>query len=263
MRQRCANASRPEAECEDIAARTRELYAQNGLGGKMVVPGETAADWFDSGQCRDCFQPAFNYRPRNSVQYITALSNFGEGRALPLRLIASSDNHSRGPHGYKEYARSDMTEQRGAASPDQATCCGRARGAALEPRPFDRTVQAWACSASRRPSGRLLLADPRHVAVHAESRTRDGVWNALRRRDLRHERSAHPALVRSREPADGAGRLSMGSEVKQSEVPRFEVRAVGSCEQEPGCPDSAPAPHARAHRVPVARASATPGDRAG
>src|SRR4030095_970243 len=85
MRQRCVNAGKAAADCEALAARTRDLYAKTGLGGKMVVPGETAADWLDSGQCRDCFLPAFNYRPKSSVQYITALTKFHEpaGAAEP------------------------------------------------------------------------------------------------------------------------------------------------------------------------------------
>ena len=243
MRQRCARAGRAESECEDVAARTRELYAQTGLAGKMVVPGETAADWLDAGQCRDCFLPSFNYRPRNSVQYITALSNFGEGpERFRFGFIASSDNHSARPGtGYKEYARSDMTEQRGAQSPEQTSLmAGEPEAPALEPRPFDpstiKGMGAFRIAETERQNSFWLTGGL--VAVHAESRTRDGVWNALQRKETYG--TSGPRILLWFDlvnPPNGPGRLPMGSELKQSEAPRFEVRAVGSFEQKPGCPE--------------------------
>jgi hypothetical protein len=243
MRQRCVNAGRDAAACEEIAAHTRDLYAQNGLAGKMVVPGETAADWLDSGQCRDCFLPAFNYRPKNSVQYISALTNFAEGpKRFRFGFIASSDNHSARPGtGYKEYARADMTEQRGAKSPEQARMIGgEPEEPALEPRAFDpNSVQGmgvFRIAETERQNSFWLTGGL--VAVHAESRTRDGVWNALQKKETYG--TSGPRILLWFDlvnPPNGAGRLPMGSELKQSEAPRFEVRAVGSFEQKPGCPD--------------------------
>ena len=68
-----------------------------------------AEEWLDSGQCRDCFLPAFNYRPGGSTQYALAISNFDDP-ANPQRfhfgIIASSDNHQARPGtGYKEFGR--------------------------------------------------------------------------------------------------------------------------------------------------------------
>ncbi len=243
IRQRCVNEGRAEDECEALAARTRELYAQTGLAGKMVVPGETAADWLDSGQCRDCFQPAFNYRPKNSVQYITALSNFEEGpKRFHFGFIASSDNHSARPGtGYKEYARAEMTEQRGARSPDQARLiAGEPEAPSLEPRPFDPSqilgMGAFRIAETERQNSFWLTGGL--VAVHAAARTRDGVWNALQQKET-YGTSGDRILLwfDLMNPPNGAGRLPMGSEVKQSEAPRFEVRAVGAFEQKPGCPE--------------------------
>jgi hypothetical protein len=245
MRQRCLNATRPEPESEELAARTRDLYVQNGQAGKTVVPGETGADWLDSGQCRDCFQPAFNYRPKNSVQYIAALTNFDEPegpKRFRFGFMASSDNHSARPGtGYKEYARSDMTEQRGAKSPDQARMLtGEPEPPTLEPRRFDpstvRGMGAFRIAETERQNSFWLTGGL--VAVHAEGRSRDGVWNALQRKETYG--TSGPRILLWFDlvnPPAAAGRLPMGSEVAMSERPTFEVRAVGSFEQKPGCPE--------------------------
>jgi hypothetical protein len=243
MRQRCVNAGRSAEDCEDLARRTRDLYAQTGLAGKTVVPGETGADWLDSGQCRDCFQPAFNYRPRNSAQYIAALSNFDEPegpKRFRFGFIASSDNHSARPGtGYKEYARADMTEQRGAKSPDQGRLfTGEPEAPALEPRPFDpstvRGMGAFRIAETERQNSFWLTGGL--VAVHAESRTRDGIWNALEKKETYG--TSGPRILLWFDLVKPSGeRLPMGSELPLGETPRFEVRAVGSLEQKPGCPD--------------------------
>src|SRR5207244_10291267 len=69
-------------------------------------------------QCRDCFDPAFNYRPRSSVQYAMAITNFDDPahpRRFRFGFIGSSDNHTARPGtGYKEYGRRMMTEAAGA-----------------------------------------------------------------------------------------------------------------------------------------------------
>jgi Protein of unknown function (DUF3604) len=245
MRQRCVNAGSSEADCEDVAARTRDLYAETKQAGKMVVPGETGADWLDSGQCRDCFQPSFNYRPKNSVQYITALTNFDEPegpKRFRFGFIASSDVHSARPGtGYKEYERTKMTEQRGADSPDQARLLtGEPEAPALEPRPFDATqvrgMGAFRIAETERQNSFWLTGGL--VAVHAESRTRDGVWNALQKKETYGTSGPRILLWFDlvNAPAS-AGRVPMGSAVAMGEAPRFEVRAVGSFEQKPGCPE--------------------------
>ena len=112
---RCRAEGESEAECAERAATARQNYVDAGNnGGAATVPGAKLVDWQDAGQCRDCFQPAFNYRPRSSVQYIMSLE---KPSAAPLRFrfgfIGSSDNHSGRPGtGYKEVARTEFTETR-------------------------------------------------------------------------------------------------------------------------------------------------------
>jgi len=49
------------------------------VNARFVVPGAGVEDWRDCGSCSDCFVPAFNYRPKSSVQYIMALGSPGAG----------------------------------------------------------------------------------------------------------------------------------------------------------------------------------------
>jgi hypothetical protein len=242
IRQRCLEDEESREECERRAAEARANYVAAGISGFLTVPGQTAGDWKDSGQCRDCFLPAFNYRPRSSVQYMLALSNFQSG-ASPLRFrfgfIASSDNHSARPGtGYKEYARATMTERRFgnfARLPQFRVDTGDA-----EPRsrPFDP-------AASRRMFFGLLETERQAsffltgglVAVHASGRSRDGIWDAFQRREVYGTSGPRILLWFDLLDPDTGERQPMGSAVAMRRAPLFQVRALGSFEQKPGCPE--------------------------
>src|SRR5262249_13497021 len=114
---RCKAEGSPDADCAERAATARQNFVDAEYnGGAATVPGWKLSDWQDAGQCRDCFQPAFNMRPRSSVQYIMSLEK-PNGADPPLRFrfgfISSTDNHSGRPGtGYKEVARTEFTEAR-------------------------------------------------------------------------------------------------------------------------------------------------------
>jgi hypothetical protein len=86
--------------------------------GYLMVPDAEMEEWLDAGQCRDCFQPSFNYRPGGSTQYALAITNFDDPAHLKrfrFGFIASSDNHRARPGtGYKEFDRMHTTEANGA-----------------------------------------------------------------------------------------------------------------------------------------------------
>jgi hypothetical protein len=244
IRTRCEGAGFDAAECESRAARARQHYAEAGLQGRLAVPGETAMDWLDSGQCRDCFQPAFNYRPRGSAQYIAALRNFEEPEGpdrFRFGFIASSDVHTGRPGtGYKEFARTSMADQSG--PPDQGVY--DAMNPVGDPLPesfpveYDLTSGLAALRASEVERQNSFWLTGGLVAVHAESRTRDGVWDALSRKETYGTSGDRILLWFDLLNAPGAeGRRAMGSEVAMATTPLFEVRAVGALEQKPGCPD--------------------------
>ncbi len=177
-----------------------------------AVPGTTNDDWGECGQLEDAFLPAYNYRPRQSAQYALALGNDPEN-ATPQRLrwglIGASDTHrSRPGTGYREFARQLMSD--GAPYPIPGS---------------DREDR----NASFFYTGGL-------AAAHAGARDRDSIFDALAKRHVYATSGDRTLLWFDLIDADGT-RHPMGSEVRASDTPRFEVRALGAFEPQPGCPE--------------------------
>jgi hypothetical protein len=240
IRARCDGV--PEAECSQRVEAARRNYLAAGIAGHLTVPGATVADWKDCGQCRDCFNPAFNYRPANSAQYVLALTNFDDP-SHPLRFrfgfIASSDNHTARPGtGYKEYGRRFMTEAAGAR--DKAwrdRLLGAAPPASDVSVPFDvatATVPAFLLTEMERQASFFMTGGL--VAVHADGRDRDSIWAALKRKEV-YGTSGDRILLWFDLLNGPTGPLPMGSETRLGTTPRFRVRAVGARQQLPGCPE--------------------------
>jgi hypothetical protein len=242
--ERCAAAGESAAECASRAEEARANYVDADLAGYLTVPGASVSDWLDAGQCPDCFQPAFNYRPRSSVQYIMALRDF-ENPARPERFafgfMASSDNHSARPGtGYKEIARDQFTEAR------LPLAASELLGVAREPAqpaarsvPFDAKAGAYQffdLRESERSSSFFLNGGL--IAAHASGRSRDAIWEAMQRREVYGTSGPRILLWFDlvNAGADGAA-APMGSSLAFGAEPQFRVRAEGSFEQQPGCPD--------------------------
>jgi hypothetical protein len=251
IRERCLAEGTDADECDGRAAKTRQLAAEAGGQAHLVVPGERPAEWLDAGQCRDCREPAFNYRPGGSAQYIAALGNFDEDPENPRRFrlgfISSSDNHTARPGtGYTETHRPSMTE----SQPRRRDAPGLLRrmtqapdeDPAAEPIAFDpeNTKLSGFQLVELERQGSFFLTGGL-VAVHASGRDRDSIWNSLQRREVYGTSGPRILLWFDllNPPGSRGQTLPMGGEVEMGAAPIFQVRAVGSFEQAGGCPDYA------------------------
>lgn len=240
IRGRCGDA--PAAVCEARVADARANYLAAGVAGHLTVPGATVADWKDCGQCRDCVAPAFNSRPGGAVQYLLARGDFADP-ARPyherMGLIASSDNHTARPGtGYKEIERRKLTETVGARSAGwRDFFMGAPRAATPTSEPFDRArlarMMPWQAVDLERQASFFLTGGL--VAVHADGRSRDAIWDALAARQV-YGTSGERILLWFDLIDGAAAPATMGAAVTVTRAPRFRVRAAGSFVQKPGCP---------------------------
>lgn len=234
-------------DCDKRAAFARYAYANMGVAGHLAVKGETPEDWLDAGQCTDCFLPAFNYRPKMSVQYGLAISRF-DGAGPPTRFrwgfIGSSDNHrARSGTGYKQVDRRRNTEASGPinervrrAIMGDALDEPKAARATLIPREKLAEMGGFQLTEFERQTSFFLTGGM--AAVHADGRSRAAIWDALKRREV-YATSGPRILLWFDKVEPDARRVPMGSATTTTGAPTFEVKAVGAAEQKPGCPDFA------------------------
>jgi hypothetical protein len=246
IEERCLAAGLAPEECAERAAEARQNHINLGQAGHLTVPGVQVEDWLDSGQCKDCFIPSFNYRPAGSAQYGLAITNFDGPVPKRFRFgfMASSDNHTARPGtGYKEFGRHEQADAVGAADEDWARRMG---GESEDPEPRSRAVTI----AEARSLGLRALEAERQAsffmtgglaAVHAAGRSRNAIWEGLKSKEVYGTSGDRILLwfhLLNAERADGSfGAIPMGGEARMREAPRFEVRAVGAFKQQPGCPD--------------------------
>ena len=249
IRARCEETGESTAECEKRAQVARQNYVDAYQAGWKTLPGYDTNQWLDAGQATGMFQPAFNFRPRSSVQYMLAIREFddaGVPKRFDFGFIGSSDIHSARPGtGYKEFARGEMSDGRG-RDPDMPP--GNAGGGlfgsgndADEPvaesvpftGPFNNPLALFEME-----RGSSYMASGGLVAVHSEGRSREQIWDALQRKEV-YATSGRRTLLWFDMIDDGGRTTPMGATVQRSATPRFRVRAAGSFEQKPGCPPDA------------------------
>ncbi|PJZ41631.1 hypothetical protein CH370_09300 [Leptospira kmetyi] len=248
IRGRCLRDGESITECEKRALDARANHAFAGVSGFLTVPGATPEDWGNAGQCPDCFLPAFNYRPGNSVQYALAITNFDDPnhpRNFRFGFIGSSDSHTaRAGNGYKEIWRKGFTE---AAGPEKPNAFGIMEPARNRKKPTSysvpinpRGLAGFDVVETERQASFFLTAGL--VAVHSKGRDRDAIWNSLNQREVYATSGDRILLwfdlknasVENEKPVSAP----MGSEVSLSKNPLFRVKAIGAFRQKSGCPDS-------------------------
>ena len=240
---RCLSEGESSSECEKRAGEAREFTANTGLAGHVLVLGETTDDWLDSGQCKDCFLPAFNHNPGTSVQYGLAITDFSSEEPSNFKwgFISASDNHRARPGtGYKPVDKLKTTEMlrtrskfwknltfpnddEEASSIKKLTREEVLNGAGFQLLELERQQTFWT-------QGGL-------AAVHTESRSRDGIWNALSRKEI--YATSGPRMLLWFDEVSSEKSNPMGSEINTGQNPVFVVKAVGSFKQKPGCPEFA------------------------
>jgi len=241
MRARCGDL--PADECERRVELARQYATEAFTRPVRVFPDAAPEEWLDCGQCRDCFKPAYGYRPKESIQYALALSRddarAADGRPLRFRygFVGSSDEHSARPGvGYKAVDRGLMTDVNQVQSDAVVELMTR-MGAMEDPRMPVRPQASMSGVSGNDGRVQSFLFPGGLAAVHARSRSREDLWSAMQRREV--YATSGPRILLWFDLVNGpeGGRQPMGSEVYLAAAPEFEVRAVGSFEPLPGCPD--------------------------
>jgi hypothetical protein len=208
------------AACLEAIAAARQAFVDAGRDAFGTVPAASPEDWLDCGECRDCFQPAEGHRPLGAAQAALATTTFGpDGEPIRYQwgFVGSTDTHAVGPGaGYKEAKW--MSDIFGSADPDFDVLVNL-----MVPQLFPD----WVRQNSYYYSGGL-------VAAHTRGRSREAIWDALVRREV-YATSGERMLLWFDLVNGPEGRAPMGSLVDLAENPTFEVRAVGSFLQAPGC----------------------------
>ena len=156
-------------------------------------------------------------------------------------FIGASDNHRARPGtGYKPVDRRRNTE---AAGPIDETWRRRLLGPEQSPEPATRPmsqaqlqdIPGFQLTEFERQGSFFLTGGL--AAVHAPSRTRDAIWEGLQRREVYATSGQRILLWFDHVDPGGTNRTPMGASIATGEAPTFEVRAIGSFKQKPGCPD--------------------------
>ena len=244
IRLRCLEAGASETECSARELKTRQYAAEAGHGSHGVVGGSEVEEWLDAGECNDCFQPVSALRPNNSVQAALAVRNFsvgpGESDRFKFAILASSDNHSaRAGSGFKEIGRHKAADLTGPKS----EWLSRVMNNMGKPLTSPVTTGEHDSGSANVPGrfterSRSFVYTGGLIATHATGRDRQSIWDALQRKEI-YGTSGPRILLWFKLLDSNIGDQPMGSELAMSDTPRFQVRAVGSFKQKPGCPDYA------------------------
>jgi hypothetical protein len=190
---RCLEVGETAEVCRARAQDARSNYVDAHQGGWKTLPGFDPKDWLNAGQAPDGFQPAFNYRPRSSVQYMLAIRDFSnpsQPKRFDFGFLGSSDSHTGSAgSGYKEFSRGEMTEGRGRRPGQRASGSGlfgsssTASEPVAESEPFvserDNALQLFEMERAQ-----AYFVTGGLVAVHSEGRDRQAIWDALERKQV-------------------------------------------------------------------------------
>jgi hypothetical protein len=238
IRERCLAAGEDSLECNQRATDARDYAANASSAAHLTVPGTQIEEWLDAGQCRDCFQPSFGYRPANSAQYALAIQNFDDlenPTRLNMGFIASSDNHRARPGtGYKAVTRLKTTESVNLSKTWRERLYPSVEKTAAAKPIVESEVMEMGLGSLEMERQASYWTTGGLAAVHSQGRSRDEIYAAMQRRETYGTSGARMLLWFNTK--QGA---PMGSTVQATTSPEFEVTAVGAHKQKPGCPEDA------------------------
>ena len=239
IKERCRISAGSEELCNQRAKEARDNFTKANPYGLLTIPNPKPEEWLDSGQCKDCYLPAFDYRPKSSVQYALALRDFSIGKTEPYRFgfIGSSDNHSSRPGtGYKEIDRIRNTDSKYKSSNQIMNLNQLSQDYAI---PRSQEINLEQMIDRMKPSQGERIASFLYtgglIASHVLEKNRNSIWNALNNREV-YATSGERILLWFDVTNHPSGELMpMGSEFSMQENPKFKVRVLGSQKQAPGC----------------------------
>jgi len=198
IKERCRIAAGSDDECNKRSLEARDNFVKSHPYGILTVPGYDPKEWKDSGQCKDCFLPAFDYRPKMSVQYALATTDFSGDTPLNYKFgfIGSSDNHQGRPGtGYKENLRFLNSESRiNLQNTEGNTLLNPRLTEPKLPRSQDLDTYEEPTLSIQPERASSFLYTGGLVAVHSISKKRDSLWNSLNRREVYAFNCQHHSL---------------------------------------------------------------------
>ena len=239
IKERCRISAGSEELCNQRAKEARDNFTKANPYGLLTIPNPRPEEWLDSGQCKDCYLPAFDYRPKSSVQYALALRDFSIGKTEPYRFgfIGSSDNHSSRPGtGYKEIDRIRNTDSKYKSSNQVMNLSQLSQDYAI---PRSQEINLEQMIDRMKPSQGERIASFLYtgglIASHVLEKNRNSIWNSLNNREV-YATSGERILLWFDVTNHPSGELMpMGSEFSMQENPKFKVRVLGSQKQAHGC----------------------------
>jgi len=240
IRQRCLDEGSGAKMCDTRAQLTRRYSVAAGHNGFAVVGGSEVEEWFDAGECRDCFLPTSGLFPVTSAQAALAVRNFeagpGESERFKFAIMASSDSHTaRAGTGFKEIGRHNAADISGPKSEWLSRIMNNMGEPLTSPVSLDSHVEGMARFTER---SRSFTYTGGLIATHASGRDRQSIWDSLQRKEI-YGTSGPRILLWFNLLNSDIGEVPMGADLTMDRTPKFQVRALGAFKQKPGCPDYA------------------------
>ena len=236
--ERCSAEGVDTTACELRAATARKNFVDAGISGHLTIPGQQVTDWLNCGNCPDCFLTPMDHRPGTSAQYALSITDFEKPQEpfnFRFGFIGSSDNHrAMAGTGYKQIQRKRTTE---AFGPPSKRFEKVSQGDPLDPAPYSIPLDldgVGLINLRNMERQNSFWLSGGLVAVHSEGRSRNAIWDGLKRKQV-YGTSGDRILLWF-DLLQGKQQLPMGSETDSAVSPRFRVSAVGAFKQNPGCP---------------------------